>query len=101
MWERARTRERARARVRQGRAGEMDVPNVRKTARVSSSKRVRVHSEACGWVGGWPRAHTTQWGHEGSEGESEHMHGSMHTHTDSLSACVHTLAGMWRRGEAV
>jgi len=90
VWERARTWERARAGARQGRAGETDVPNARKTARVSSSEQVHMHSEACGRVGGWPRAHMTQWGHEGSEGESERMHGSMHMHADSLSVCVHT-----------
>ena len=100
MWERARTQERARAGVRQGRAGEMDVPNARKTAWVSSSEQVRMHSKACGGVGGWLRARMTQWGREGSEGESECMHGSMHMHTDLLSACIHTLAGMWRQGEA-
>jgi len=109
--ERARTWERARARVRQGRAGETDMPNVREMARVSSSEQVCkrtqtcclcmcVHSEACGGVGGWPRARMTQWGHEGSEGESERMHGSVHMHANSLSACVHTLAGMWRPGES-
>ena len=110
VWERARTQKRARAGARQGRADETDVPNARETARVSSSKqvckrmqtcclRVCVHSEACGGVGGWPRTHTTQWGHKGSEDVSECMHGSVHMHTDSLSACVHALAGMWRQGE--
>jgi len=90
-----------------GRAGEMDVPNMRETARVSLSEQVCkrtqtcclcmcVHSEACGGVSGWPRACMTQWGHKGNEGESECMHGSVHTHADSLSACVHMLAGMWR-----
>jgi len=96
VWERAGTWERARAWARQGRVGETDVPNARKMARVSSSKQVCVHSEACGGVGGCLRARTTQWGHEGSEGESERMHGSIHIHADSLSVCVHALVGMWR-----
>ena len=110
MRERAGTRERARAGARQDRVGETDMPNAREMARVSSSEQVRkrmqthclhvcVHSKACGGMGGWPRARMTQWGHEGSEGESECMHGSVHTHADSLSACVHTLVGMWRQGE--